>query len=155
MAKTQSFGDKVKKDSNEEKFTTIKYIRSVISEKTGKNRFVEGIYKIPASESMDSFLKKVDNPEEELKVDEIKVDKVKEVKEDPKIEEGKEVATDVQSDVKPSKEDEPSWKSPWGDGRPGWHIECSAMSEKLLGENFDIHGGGQDLIFPHLSLIHI
>ena len=47
------------------------------------------------------------------------------------------------------KEDEPSWKSPWGDGRPGWHIECSAMSEKLLGENFDIHGGGQDLIFPH------
>ena len=50
---------------------------------------------------------------------------------------------------KPSKEDEPSWKSPWGDGRPGWHIECSAMSEKLLGENFDIHGGGQDLIFPH------
>ena len=50
---------------------------------------------------------------------------------------------------KPSKENEPSWKSPWGDGRPGWHIECSAMSEKLLGENFDIHGGGQDLIFPH------
>ena len=50
---------------------------------------------------------------------------------------------------KPSKEDEPSWKSPWGDGRPGWHIECSAMSEKLLGKNFDIHGGGQDLIFPH------
>ena len=50
---------------------------------------------------------------------------------------------------KPSKEDEPSWNSPWGNGRPGWHIECSAMSEKLLGESFDIHGGGQDLIFPH------
>lgn len=44
---------------------------------------------------------------------------------------------------------EPSWKSPWGEGRPGWHIECSAMSMKYLGETFDIHGGGQDLIFPH------
>ena len=104
MAKTQSFGDKVKKDSNEEKFTTIKYIRSVISEKTGKNRFVEGIYKIPASESMDSFLKKVDNPEEELKVDEIKVDKAVEVKNDPKVDEGTEVSSDVQTDVKSPKE---------------------------------------------------
>ncbi|MBI2147347.1 cysteine--tRNA ligase [Candidatus Woesearchaeota archaeon] len=44
---------------------------------------------------------------------------------------------------------EPSWKSPWGDGRPGWHIECSAMTMKHLGKTFDIHGGGQDLIFPH------
>ena len=44
---------------------------------------------------------------------------------------------------------EPTWKSPWGNGRPGWHIECSAMSIKYLGENFDIHGGGRDLIFPH------
>lgn len=44
---------------------------------------------------------------------------------------------------------EPSWDSPWGRGRPGWHIECSAMSMKYLGETFDIHGGGQDLIFPH------
>ncbi len=44
---------------------------------------------------------------------------------------------------------EPSWASPWGKGRPGWHIECSAMSIKYLGENFDIHGGGRDLIFPH------
>ena len=44
---------------------------------------------------------------------------------------------------------EPSWNSPWGNGRPGWHIECSAMSIKYLGENFDIHGGGRDLIFPH------
>ncbi|MDH3192091.1 MAG: cysteine--tRNA ligase [Nitrosopumilus sp.] len=44
---------------------------------------------------------------------------------------------------------EPSWESPWGKGRPGWHIECSAMSIKYLGENFDIHGGGRDLIFPH------
>ena len=58
----------------------------------------------------------------------------------------------------------PFWDSPWGKGRPGWHIECSAMSIKYLGENFDIHGGGRDLIFPHheneiaqseLSLIHI
>ncbi len=44
---------------------------------------------------------------------------------------------------------EPTWESPWGPGRPGWHIECSAMSEHFLGEQFDIHGGGQDLIFPH------
>ncbi len=44
---------------------------------------------------------------------------------------------------------EPTWNSPWGKGRPGWHIECSAMSIKYLGENFDIHGGGRDLIFPH------
>ena len=50
---------------------------------------------------------------------------------------------------KPSKEDEPSWKSPWGDGRPGWHLECSAMSKKYLDKEFDIHGGGRDLIFPH------
>ena len=47
------------------------------------------------------------------------------------------------SDVKPT------WNSPWGEGRPGWHIECSAMSIKYLGENFEIHGGGRDLIFPH------
>ena len=46
-------------------------------------------------------------------------------------------------------EDNPVWESPWGKGRPGWHIECSAMSVKYLGENFDIHGGGRDLIFPH------
>ena len=50
---------------------------------------------------------------------------------------------------KPSKPGEPSWPSPWGSGRPGWHIECSAMSEALLGETFDIHGGGIDLVFPH------
>ncbi|MBN1587479.1 MAG: cysteine--tRNA ligase [Candidatus Omnitrophica bacterium] len=50
---------------------------------------------------------------------------------------------------KASKEDEPAWESPWGLGRPGWHIECSAMSIKYLGEDFDIHGGGRDLIFPH------
>ena len=50
---------------------------------------------------------------------------------------------------KRAKEGEPFWKSPWGSGRPGWHIECSAMSTRLLGENFDIHGGGQDLQFPH------
>jgi cysteinyl-tRNA synthetase/serine O-acetyltransferase len=50
---------------------------------------------------------------------------------------------------KTSKEDEPAWESPWGPGRPGWHIECSAMSRKHLGDTFDIHGGGADLIFPH------
>jgi len=50
---------------------------------------------------------------------------------------------------KASKPDEPFWESPWGEGRPGWHIECSAMSLKYLGEQIDIHGGGQDLIFPH------
>jgi len=50
---------------------------------------------------------------------------------------------------KNSKEGEPFWESPWGKGRPGWHIECSAMSRRYLGETFDIHGGGEDLIFPH------
>jgi cysteinyl-tRNA synthetase len=50
---------------------------------------------------------------------------------------------------KPSLDDEPSWDSPWGKGRPGWHLECSAMSKKFLGNEFDIHGGGIDLIFPH------
>lgn len=48
-----------------------------------------------------------------------------------------------------AKPGEPSWSSPWGEGRPGWHIECSAMAMELLGEQFDIHGGGRDLIFPH------
>ncbi|MCE3233253.1 MAG: cysteine--tRNA ligase, partial [Rickettsiaceae bacterium] len=50
---------------------------------------------------------------------------------------------------KPSKDDEPGWDSPWGRGRPGWHIECSVMSTKYLGTTFDIHGGGADLQFPH------
>lgn len=50
---------------------------------------------------------------------------------------------------KEAKEFEPSWKSPWGDGRPGWHIECSVMSTNLFGANFDVHGGGLDLVFPH------
>ena len=50
---------------------------------------------------------------------------------------------------KASKPDEPSWESPWGPGRPGWHIECSVMSKKYLGATFDIHGGGEDLVFPH------
>jgi len=50
---------------------------------------------------------------------------------------------------KPSSPDLPGWESPWGRGRPGWHIECSAMAHKHLGENFDIHGGGDDLMFPH------
>jgi len=50
---------------------------------------------------------------------------------------------------KGAKPGEPKWPSPWGDGRPGWHIECSAMSRKYLGETFDIHGGGKDLVFPH------
>ena len=50
---------------------------------------------------------------------------------------------------KPSSDGQPGWESPWGFGRPGWHLECSAMSSKYLGRSFDIHGGGQDLIFPH------
>ncbi len=50
---------------------------------------------------------------------------------------------------KSAKEGEPCWESPWGRGRPGWHIVCSAMSQQYLGQPFDIHGGGQDLIFPH------
>ena len=63
--------------------------------------------------------------------------------------------TDVKRDPldfvlwKIAKPGEPFWESPWGAGRPGWHIECSAMSMELLGEQFDIHGGGRDLIFPH------
>ncbi len=50
---------------------------------------------------------------------------------------------------KPKKEGEPAWESPWGEGRPGWHIECSAMSKKYLGDTIDIHAGGKDLVFPH------
>jgi cysteinyl-tRNA synthetase len=50
---------------------------------------------------------------------------------------------------KPKKEGEPSWPSPWSDGRPGWHIECSVMAKKYLGEEIDIHAGGEDLVFPH------
>ena len=50
---------------------------------------------------------------------------------------------------KPSSKEDPGWDSPWGRGRPGWHLECSVMSEKYLGKIFDIHGGGLDLIFPH------
>jgi cysteinyl-tRNA synthetase len=50
---------------------------------------------------------------------------------------------------KGAKPGEPSWDSPWGPGRPGWHIECSAMSGRYFGKTIDIHGGGQDLIFPH------
>ena len=50
---------------------------------------------------------------------------------------------------KPSPDDLPGWESPWGKGRPGWHIECSAMAQELLGDHFDIHGGGNDLMFPH------
>ena len=50
---------------------------------------------------------------------------------------------------KGAKPDEPAWESPWGPGRPGWHIECSAMSRRLLGQTFDVHGGGLDLVFPH------
>ena len=50
---------------------------------------------------------------------------------------------------KAAKPGEPSWDSPWGPGRPGWHIECSAMAAEYLGDGFDIHGGGHDLIFPH------
>ncbi|HCI85764.1 MAG TPA: cysteine--tRNA ligase, partial [Dehalococcoidia bacterium] len=64
------------------------------------------------------------------------------------LESGKENPADfaLWKAVKP---DQPKWDSPWGDGRPGWHIECSAMAFKHLGEQIDIHGGGLDLIFPH------
>jgi len=65
-----------------------------------------------------------------------------------------EVATDKKNSMdfvlwKMSKPGDPKWNSPWGEGRPGWHIECSAMTKKCLGEHFDIHGGGSDLQFPH------
>lgn len=65
-----------------------------------------------------------------------------------------EIDTDKKSPMdfvlwKPKKEGEPSWKSPWCDGRPGWHIECSVMAKKYLGDTIDIHAGGEDLIFPH------
>jgi cysteinyl-tRNA synthetase len=64
------------------------------------------------------------------------------------VDERKEEAADFAL-WKKTKEGEPSWPSPWGEGRPGWHIECSVMSMKYLGETIDIHGGGADLIFPH------
>jgi len=95
MAKKQSFGDKVKQDSDKEKFTNVKYIRSVISDKTGKNRFVESMYKIPSSQSIDSFLKEVDSPSQELAVDELKVDKPTKVNESENI---KETSKEVNSD---------------------------------------------------------
>ncbi|MFO8101268.1 MAG: cysteine--tRNA ligase [Dehalococcoidia bacterium] len=64
------------------------------------------------------------------------------------VDEAKEYALDF-AVWKAAKPGEPSWESPWGPGRPGWHIECSVMSQKYLGDTLDIHGGGQDLIFPH------
>jgi cysteinyl-tRNA synthetase len=64
------------------------------------------------------------------------------------VEKGKRNAADFVL-WKPAKKGEPAWKSPWGEGRPGWHIECSAMVKKYLGDEIDIHGGGEDLIFPH------
>lgn len=65
-----------------------------------------------------------------------------------KLDEDKENPTDFVL-WKPKKDGEPFWESPWGDGRPGWHIECSVMAKKYLGEEIDIHAGGEDLIFPH------
>jgi cysteinyl-tRNA synthetase len=53
---------------------------------------------------------------------------------------------------KPSEAEQPGWDSPWGRGRPGWHIECSAMAEKHLGETIDIHAGGMDLVFPRWAM---
>ncbi len=64
------------------------------------------------------------------------------------VEEGKKNPTDFVL-WKPKKENEPYWSSPWGNGRPGWHIECSAMAKRYLGETIDIHAGGTDLVFPH------
>ncbi|AEH24727.1 cysteine--tRNA ligase [Pyrococcus yayanosii] len=76
--------------------------------------------------------------------------KVEELKKGARVEpgEGKKNPEDFAL-WKKAKPGEPKWESPWGEGRPGWHIECSAMSSKYLGESFDIHGGGNDLIFPH------
>ena len=72
------------------------------------------------------------------------------------LEAGKRIAVEEQKEDamdfvlwKPKKEGEPYWESPWGKGRPGWHIECSVMSKKYLGETIDIHAGGEDLVFPH------
>ncbi|MFA9376276.1 MAG: cysteine--tRNA ligase [Lachnotalea sp.] len=72
------------------------------------------------------------------------------------LEAGKRIAVEAQKEDemdfvlwKPKKDGEPFWESPWGNGRPGWHIECSVMSKKYLGEEIDIHAGGEDLIFPH------
>ena len=72
------------------------------------------------------------------------------------LEAGKRIAVEDQKEDemdfvlwKPKKENEPYWESPWSDGRPGWHIECSVMSKKYLGDQIDIHAGGEDLIFPH------
>lgn len=72
------------------------------------------------------------------------------------LEAGARIAVDDEKDDpmdfvlwKPKKEGEPAWTSPWGEGRPGWHIECSAMSNKYLGKSIDIHAGGEDLVFPH------
>ncbi|OQY09726.1 MAG: cysteine--tRNA ligase [Fusobacteriia bacterium 4572_132] len=67
-----------------------------------------------------------------------------------RIEENKEKENPLDFTLwKKAKENEPKWNSPWGEGRPGWHLECSVMCKKYLGETLDIHGGGQDLIFPH------
>lgn len=76
--------------------------------------------------------------------------KIEELETGHRIEPGKNKRNPLDFSLwKSSKEDEPYWVSPWGPGRPGWHIECSAMSSKYLGESFDIHGGGEDLVFPH------
>ncbi len=76
--------------------------------------------------------------------------KIENLKTGARIEENKEKENPSDFTLwKKAKENEPSWNSPWGEGRPGWHLECSVMSKKYLGETIDIHGGGQDLIFPH------
>src|SRR5690606_4968951 len=66
----------------------------------------------------------------------------------PEVESGKRDPADFAL-WKAAKPGEPSWDSPWGPGRPGWHIECSAMARRWLGDTIDIHGGGLDLVFPH------
>jgi cysteinyl-tRNA synthetase len=76
--------------------------------------------------------------------------KVDEMRSGARIEVGEEKRNPLDFALwKGAKPEEPHWESPWGPGRPGWHIECSAMSMKYLGETFDIHGGGLDLVFPH------
>ena len=112
----------------------IEMIKGLISKKSAYEVDGEVFYDVPSFQEYGKLSKK--------KIDD--------------LEHGRRVEVDVRkhhpSDFvlwKPAKEGEPSWDSPWGKGRPGWHIECSAMSKKFLGETLDIHHGGVDLMFPH------
>ena len=111
----------------------IKFIEKLIEKQiayTSKNGVYFSVSKFPEYGNLSK--KKIDELQSGVRIE------VDEAKKDPL-----DFAVWKFSDI------EPTWDSPWGKGRPGWHIECSAMSIKYLGENFDIHGGGRDLIFPH------